>query len=326
MKTTEMRELQLRFASQHGLVSREQLRLLGVSSAVEAERVRRGEWQRAGAKVVRLAGSPRTPAQRLMAACLEIGPSAVASHQSAAWLWGLLPEPRRHAVTVARQVWFARPAGVDVHRLSDLPARGALRQGIACTDPVRTVIDLAAVCTTDALDAAVDGGLAAKVFTVVALEREMDRLARKGRRGVGALRRALRRRGFIGAPYPSVLESRVLRLLHQHGIEPVGVEVRLGEGGRYRVDTLLDPSVVMEVDGYAYHSSPEQKAEDERRRGRLRLDGFFVLVYTWLDVTRDGGRVVHEAHRALAAHGTGASRTRAGSGGRGRARVADWSI
>ncbi|MHB1931258.1 MAG: PDDEXK family nuclease, partial [Acidimicrobiales bacterium] len=56
----------------------------------------------------------------------------------------------------------------------------------------------------------------------------------------------------------------------------------------------------VEVDGYAYHHSPEQKANDERRRNRLRLDGNIVLVYTWRDVVGDGARVLNEIRRALA--------------------------
>lgn len=110
---------------------------------------------------------------------------------------------------------------------------------------------------------------------------------------------------MIAGPTPSVLESRVLRLLYQGGIHPLAVEVKAGPDGRYRVDVLLDPAVAMEVDGFRYHSTPEQKAYDERRRTEIRLGGVFLLVYDWMDVTRDGRRVLAECRRALAQHGRG---------------------
>ena len=39
--------------------------------------------------VYRLAGSPRSWNQDVLAACMAAGPTAVASHRAAAWLWGL---------------------------------------------------------------------------------------------------------------------------------------------------------------------------------------------------------------------------------------------
>jgi hypothetical protein len=308
MKSAESREMQYRFRRQHSLLRRSELRLLGVSARVERAHVVRGEWQRMGRHVIRLAGSPATPEQRLMAACLEAGPTAIASHQSAAWLWGLAPPPDRPAITIGRNS-PTRFRGVEVHRPMDLPERVSVRRDIPCTDPLRTLRDLAGVCSPDVLDAAIDAALARRLVSVAALEAEIRRAARPGRTGVGRLRQALARRGMSGAPHPSVLESRVLRLLRRIGIEPVAVEVKVGSDGRYRVDTLLDPRVAMEVDGYSYHAAPELKAEDERRRGRLRLSGIFVLVYDWTEVLRDTHRIAAECHEAIAKYGSAGKRS-----------------
>ncbi len=81
----------------------------------------------------------------------------------------------------------------------------------------------------------------------------------------------------------------------------MGVEVEAGPDGCYRIDFQLSPILFVEVDGYAYHHSPEQKAGDERRRNRLRLEGRMLLVYSWRDVVGDGARVVNEIRQALAA-------------------------
>ena len=56
----------------------------------------------------------------------------------------------------------------------------------------------------------------------------------------------------------------------------------------------------MEVDGYTHHWSPEAKAGDEARRNRLRLDGIFLLVYTWIDVRFEQFRMRTEISTALA--------------------------
>jgi hypothetical protein len=193
-----------------------------------------------------------------------------------------------------------RLPGTDLHRPVDYPAQVVAVKGIPSTNPLRTVIDLAAVCPEPVFDDAVDRALASRLLTVTGIEAELGRLGRPGRRGVFAARDGLERRGFIGAPHPSVLESRALRLLQRHGIEPLACEVKMGPDGRYRVDILLAPRVVMEVDGFAYHSDPEQVAEDKRRRTRLRLDGIILLDYTWRDIMQDWRRVMQEVREALA--------------------------
>lgn len=287
-----------RFRDQHGAASTSELRALGVTAAFQRGRVKAGDWDVPAPGVVRVVGSPRTPEQALMIAVLACGMTAAASHQSAAWMWGLLPPPERHAVTVHRNM-SKRPRGMTIHRLSDPPAI-SLRNGIPCTNPLRTLVDLAATSDGPTLDDAVDRALARKLVTIEGLEAEIGRLARPGRRGVGVLRTALSRRGMVSGPAPSVLESRVLRLLRRGGIEPAGREVVAGPDGRYRIDVTLEETVAMEVDGQAYHGSPEQRAHDERRRNEIRLSGIFLLVYDWVAVTRDGRRVLAECRQAVA--------------------------
>lgn len=299
MKDSDMPELLRRLASRHGVIGRDEVRLLGIDSRMEQRRVASGEWERIGRHVIRLLAAPATGEQSLMAACIEAGPDAVASHQSAAWLWELAPAPSRHSVTVPRARCI-KVAWADVHRMGIGVLAPVPRRGIPATHPARTLVDFASVSDQQVLDFAVDRALARRVVTVEGIVAEIERESRSGRRGIRALRGSLRRRGLIGAPHPSVLESMLLRLLRRHRIVPIAVEVHIDAQGHYRVDAAVTEEVLVEVDGYAYHHSSEQKAEDERRRNRIRLSGRFLLVYTWRDVVHDGSRVVEEVREALA--------------------------
>jgi hypothetical protein len=289
---------------QYGVIHRSQALRVGMSPGQIDGKLASGAWERPHRGVYRLAASPVGFEQRLMAACLAVGPGAVASHESAAWLWGLLgaQPPTVPALTVSRPA-HPRISGVTVHRASDLdPLRTMYRHNIPCTDPLRMIVDLAGVTSRDQTIAVVDRALAGGVLSANGLSAELERLQSKGRRGSRALREILSGRGIIGGPEPSVLEAETLRLFARWRIEVREREVHVGPEGRYRIDFALAPPVAVEVDGYAYHWSPESKAYDEARRNQLRLRGIFLLVYTWRDIRFEAARVGNEVTAALRTH------------------------
>jgi very-short-patch-repair endonuclease len=160
-------------------------------------------------------------------------------------------------------------------------------------------VDLAAHIEPALLDEAIDGGLAVRLVTVEGLLAEAVRLARPGRSGPAQLTGRLEERGFAGAPAPSVLESRALRLLVASSIRVENCEVVV-KGTGYRLDIQLEGGLFVEVDGYSYHWSPEQKRYDDARRNKLRLMGFEILVYDWQTVTKHGRQMAEEIRVALA--------------------------
>jgi len=84
-------------AAQHGLLSRQQLRIAGAVRDDLRQRLATGVLQRISPRVLRISGSPETPAQRALAAVLDVGEQAVLSHTSAAAWWqlpGFKLEPR----------------------------------------------------------------------------------------------------------------------------------------------------------------------------------------------------------------------------------------
>jgi very-short-patch-repair endonuclease len=302
------------FKSQLGLATRAQLLDEGVTRRQINVALAQGRWLRTASGLYSLANWPPDSTRGLLAACLATG--GVASFASAAWLWGLLKqEPPHLTVSVrhaqkpavpSRRSRRSVPGPPDlstliVHRSRDLsPECTSFRRRVPTTNPLRTLVDLAAVFDADVLDEAVDAALATRLVTVEALLAEAERLRHPGRRGPAQLIDRLDTRRFTGAPAPSVLESRTLRVLAGANIKVDKCEVVVREG-RYRLDLQVGPQLFVEVDGFAYHWGPEQKHHDDMRRNELRLDGFEILVYDWTAVTNEPRRVVKEVRTALRA-------------------------
>ena len=151
-----------------------------------------GRWERVHRGVYRIAGYPVTYEQRVLAACLAAGADAVASHRSAARIWGLLDdEPNVVEIAVPRPLQH-RLRNVIVHRATDLErADTTVRQGIPVTNPVRTLVDLAAVAPVGTVARALHRALSSRLAAFEATEATLQRVARKGRRGVRVLRMLL---------------------------------------------------------------------------------------------------------------------------------------
>lgn len=294
--------------SHHGVIGSKEALRLGATPANIQSKVRRGEWARMHRGVYRDTAVPTSPCQDLRAACVATAGFAVVSHVSAAWVWGLLRQaPATPELTVLRGTrdLHAR-TGLTIHRSGDLaPDRAVQRNAILVTNPMRTLVDTAGVVLPHQLAEAVDNAVAAKLVAITGLEAEIRQLSRRGRPGVGVLRRHLLDRGFVGAPAPSVLEARTHRLIGGTGLPEPSVELKVGDEGELRLDIAWAAILfAVEVDGYAYHFSPEHLRRDQARRNGLERAGWTVLVYTWLDVLREPARVAREittTHRRLSA-------------------------
>jgi very-short-patch-repair endonuclease len=181
-----------------------------------------------------------------------------------------------------------------------------MRNGLSCTDPVRTIVDCATEVTAAELDDLVDRALAHRIVAnrrlVTAVTRAPEFRYHRGRPPLLARFRA---RGVTGSPHPSVLESRMARVLRRHNIPDPKAEVSWGPDRRYRLDFAFpEVRLVIEVDGWAGHFAPEKRRYDHRRDRALRQAGWTVLRYDWWEVTYDADRVaqeISETYRELSA-------------------------
>jgi very-short-patch-repair endonuclease len=70
----------------------------------------------------------------------------------------------------------------------------------------------------------------------------------------------------------------------------------------YKVDFAFPrPKIVIEVDGWAFHSDQEVFQNDRKRQNYLILMGWQVLRFTWLDLVEYPHRVIAEIRAAISA-------------------------
>lgn len=176
----------------HGLVTRQAAERRGMSRAAWYRALAAGLLDPLHPGVARLVGSAETREQRIAAAVMAAGPGAVASHRSAAHLWGIpRPEDDEIDVMLTERRREASLDGVVVHRPRDRrDLTPVLRQNIRTSNLLRLLCDLGAV-DPRSVSAAVGHVVTQGLASPVALRAAVDVHARRGRHGVPAFRDAL---------------------------------------------------------------------------------------------------------------------------------------
>jgi very-short-patch-repair endonuclease len=281
--------------AQQGLISREQLQAAGLGRGAIAHRTANGRLHRVR-RGVYLVGHPAPPPMvQEIAALLAAGPRSVLSHRSAAVLWRLAPHSSRSVdVTVVGRDCGRRP-GVRDHRVGEL-ASTDLRHvdGIPVTSPARSLLDLAGEVSDGELARAVDEAVVQKLTSMDDLRALLGRS--KGRRGTPALRNLL-----DDAREPALTRSEaereMLALLRRGGLAQPVTNVKVGS---YEVDMLWRRErLVVEVDGYAFHSTRAAFERDRARDADLQTRGLRVLRVTWTQIRDEPEAVLVRIARLL---------------------------
>jgi hypothetical protein len=232
-----------------------------------------------------------------MAAVLASHPS-VASHLSAAWLWGLLQSRPGTVHVTCRSPRHGKRDFVE-HRADLATVDLARRDGIPVTSLARTILDLAVDSRPRTVSRLIRQADEDKNFDLVAMG---DLLARtKGHRGrakvLAALeiyeekpiftRSGLERRFFevvttAGLPAPAMNS-----FVAGHEIDAYWAEARFG----------------VELDVYETHGSRLSFEEDRERDDELLLAGIETTRVTGPRLDREPGAVVDSLRRHLARRG-----------------------
>jgi very-short-patch-repair endonuclease len=283
---------------QRGVVSVEQLHAAGFDTAAIKRRARAGRLHRVhrGVYLVGHAAAPERAAE--VAALLACGVGSVVSHRSAARLWGL-PTFRDWKTPVEITVPGRDPGrrpGITTYRARELEPRDRRRvDGLPATAPARTLLDLAAILPIAELEVVF---LDAHARSLLKDGDVADTLSRhQGRRGAKALRSlvAFAARGGLTR---SEAERRMLALVRAAALPDPRRNARVD---RLEVDFLWpDQKVIVEVDGYAFHSGKRSFEGDRERDALLVARGYVVLRVTWRQLVARRDAVIARVAAALA--------------------------
>jgi hypothetical protein len=289
-------------AGQHGVVSLDQLRGLGLSASGVRSRVAAGRLHRIH-RAVFAVGAPLLATQgRWLAAVMSCGPGSVLSHVSAAALWGFRPTSRGVIDVTKRGRAGRRRSGIHLHRARGLqPEDVTVVQAVPCTSVGRTLLDLAEVVGRRGTQRALDQAEVLRVLDVRALE---DLLGRSpGRAGTALLRAVLADRDPGRALTRSELEEAFLGICRRSGISEPEVNGRVvTPGGALEVDFVWRAKgLIVETDGHQTHGTRSAFERDRWRDQQLALAGWRAVRFTWRQLSDAPGDVAGTVRALLEA-------------------------
>ena len=288
-------------ARQHGVIWLDQLLFLGLGKAAVAKRAKVGSLHRIhrGVYAVR---HPRLNARgRWMAATLAYGPAALLAGRSSAVLWGIHgSDGAKTHIILPNKNARARP-GIEVHRSATLTEADIARvDGIPCTSLARTLVDFADRAKRREVERAVDRSEVLRIFDLRAVEDAIDRAGR--RRGAALLRAVLDE--YAGPTLTrSEFEERMFALCRAHKLArpELNAWITLDEGVAYQADFFWRTErLIVETDGYRFHSGRRAFEHDRLRDQRPKLARFEVIRFTWRQVSRDPDAVLRTTRNLLA--------------------------
>jgi very-short-patch-repair endonuclease len=280
---------------QYGVVSRAQLLAAGITDSAITTRIRRFGLHPLHRGVYAVGHTALVPLAREMAAVLACGRGAVVSHRTAAGsVWHLL-ETIDDLIDITIPRSNRRRPGIRVHRSRVLdPEDTQVVRGIPVTSVPRTLVDLAEDSPERELERAVDEGITRRLVTTASITAAVRRL--RGRRGASRLQ-ALLKRDTEPAFTRSEAEERLLALIRDSGLPMPQVNAIVGQ---HTVDFVWrQRRLVVETDGYRFHSTRSAFERDRVRDAELIAGGFRVIRITWRQLEVEPLAIVARLAQAL---------------------------
>jgi hypothetical protein len=256
-------------ARQQRNLTRAQLLAIGLGAKAIDYRVTHGRLYRSFPGVYSVGCPPITPLERAMAAVLACGPGAVLSHGSALSLWGIWKRwdiPFDVTTKLDR-----RPKGIKVHRNKLHPADITRHLGIPTTTLARALLDQAKTMKHKSLNRAVNNGRQAGYLNLDQLVELVERNPLHP--GTPAIEYCT---GIAPErPSRSSFEDDFPAFCARYGLpEPEMNAIVCG----HEVDALFGAEkVIVELDGWPFHSS-RFSFEDDRERDAITTAAGFVTV------------------------------------------------
>jgi very-short-patch-repair endonuclease len=282
-------------AGQHGVLSRAQLLDAGLSGHRIDNLVKRGLLVLLHRGVYQV-GPIAQPHAAKMAAVLAAGGRAVVSGRHGAELWKLpletAPPPSVELINLGWKSQRAHIQGSRARLLEDDEITTI--EGIPVTSAARTLLDLGASASPSELERALAFAERERLVTLDELQALVNRYPRHaGRRVLAQL--------LDGASEPALTlseaEARLLALLRRTHIPPPATNVWVYG---CKVDMYWEEAkLVVEIDGFAFHSTRPAFERDRERTNLLSAHGIRVMRVTWRQIV-DGYAAVAMIAQALA--------------------------
>lgn len=229
-----------------------------------------------------IAGVPRSKERDLLSACLA-GEGA-ASHRSAAWMerFPRIASLRPEITTAAGK--RVRLPGVKAHRSTYLPPHHlTVVEGIPCTSPARTAVDLSAVLGDDSVKRMLQDAHHHRIVSYAEVIGVLGDVRRRGRRRVAHLSPILDDLLSTGEKSQSGGETWVVRTVVKAGIRMPDQQIWVvANGQRYCIDVgWLPEKVGVDFDGWWAHGQTRGAFDGDRDRiSELELAGWLMLPAT----------------------------------------------
>lgn len=291
VRTAEERIAEIARAT-HGVTTRRQLLSAGLTPKEISVRVARGSLIAVHRGVYRVGHRAPGAAATYLAAVLACGYGALLGGRAAGWWLGLEDGEPPVPEVIARTE--RRVEGVRVRRCRTLGTEDAwMHRGVPVTTPARTLVDLAAMLSLDALSTAAHQAGIRYRTTPAHVSAELTK--RPAARGRANLEIVIGRRALVTL---SRLERRFLRVLREAHLRRPD-ETNRPAGGR-RVDCRWhDPPLTVELDSFTFHNSRHAFERDRRREREAYARGDQFRRYTYGDVFESPAAMLAELNVLL---------------------------
>lgn len=281
---------------QKGLITRHQALGAGVPTWQIESLLRRDKWTRVLPSVYRTTQADVDDLQFIRAASLWAGPDSIVTG-AAALCWQRRSDQPLTAVDLATKSRLRVPVmepRIVAHRRLINEFWVAYWDGIRVARTEYAVAELLPTSGPELLDNAVR-----RRWLNVEMVMEAHRSLGAGR---GSVARARILRAADGGA-----ESEAERLLHR-ALRAAGITgwvanapVRLGSANRVGDVVFADIKLLVEVDGFAFHTGHQKFIGDRERQNEFAVAGWTVLRFTWWQLIQDPQRAVRDIQAAISA-------------------------
>jgi very-short-patch-repair endonuclease len=169
-------------------------------------------------------------------------------------------------------------------------------KGMSVTTMPRTVIDMAAVCSEETVDIALDVAIRSGMSRATFLGR-LEELSGSGRNGIAVVKKLVSERATEQGLTESPFERLLLRALRRARLPLPICQMAIGDA---RVDFAYPhQGLIIEADGYRWHDGRSAWERDRLRVSELAARGWRVLLVTWLQLKYRVEEVIDRVRRSL---------------------------